>query len=223
VETIEEREYTLRCAVSSPGGAIAPSCGLAVARLGFGVVSVCLALLFLAATGEAGQLCLHPSSRSGANLSFDCDGNAFPNDYIGYDSGGGVPCHTRLDVADQCDLGIGRRDDDPPLVYGFSISRSPSDPFVNRGPYEETTVLYLWYVCTREDGLSGAEFSFTGTMTPLEFTPLNGFMNAGTDADLILSATGCPSGPVVVGEILVRDAISPIAHLRWGRIKSRYR
>lgn len=184
----------------------------------------CLLLPFITATGgEAGHLCVDVHPRDGGNQSYDCTGRAFTHDYIGYDSDGALPCHTRLDVADQCDLGIGRGDDPDPLIYGYSISHSPSDPFVNNGPREETAVLYLWYVCTKEEGLSVVELSLTGTLMPIAFTPLNGFLNLGSVTDLVLTATGCPAGPVVIGEIVARDSSTPIQSSPWGFVKSRYR
>jgi hypothetical protein len=187
-------------------------------------VSVCLLSLTIAATGgDAAQLCLDPEPRTGSNQSYDCSGHPFPHDYIGYDSDGGVPCNTRLDVADECDLGIGLRDDDPPLYYGYSISRSASDPFVNTGPLGETATLYLWYVCTKEDGLSLAELSLSGSLIIVSFTPLNGFLNLGSATDLVLVGSGCPAGPVVAGEIVVRSGGTPVRTSPWGRVKSLYR
>lgn len=186
-------------------------------------LSVCLLPLLVAATGsDAAQLCVDPEPRTGSNRSYDCSGAPFPHDYIGYDSDGGVPCHTRLDVADQCDLGI-ERGDDLPLLYGYSISRSGSDPFVNSGPLEETATLYLWYVCTKENGLSLAQLSLNGTLTIVSFTPRSGFLNVGTAADLVLVASGCPAGPIIAGEILVYSGGTPVQNSPWGSIKSRYR
>lgn len=94
------------------------------------------------------------------------------------------------------------------MSYGWSISASPSNPYANHieFPGGGSSTFYLWLVCAPDGaaGMFSAEFGLQiqgGALA--SFTPGSGFLNAGTAANLLLTAGSCPAGPVVVGEILV--------------------
>lgn len=86
--------------------------------------------------------------------------------------------------------------------YSFTLSRSDTDPYANQSTVDaDTLAIYLWLACSEDDGLAAAEFGFstpTGGMVH-GFTPLSGFLNAGTDTDPLLGVAGCPRGPIVAG------------------------
>jgi hypothetical protein len=44
--------------------------------------------------GTGGGVCFVPSASNGRNITVGVDGNGYDNDYIGYDSAGGVPCES---------------------------------------------------------------------------------------------------------------------------------
>ena len=97
--------------------------------------------------------------------------------------------------------------------YGWTISASSTDPFVNTIPFSlGLHTYYLWLACCdlpagMQQGLTAAEFSlFSQGGTIFAFTPMNGFVNDGTTLDLRLSVDGCPCGPVVAGSILTHDS-----------------
>ena len=99
------------------------------------------------------------------------------------------------------------------VIYGWSVSGSSTDPFVNTGTASmAVTNLYLWLACSEGSGMSAAEFDMVVTgISPLAFTPMNGFLNAGTFPALLLAVGGCPNGPLVAGSILVLDLPGNIA------------
>jgi hypothetical protein len=89
--------------------------------------------------------------------------------------------------------------------YGWTISASSTDPYVNSqaAPSSGVLTLYLWLVCS--EGLAAAEFGLQGTLTVLATSSMNGFLNAGTPTNLLL-ATPCRSAPIVAASILVLDS-----------------
>lgn len=89
--------------------------------------------------------------------------------------------------------------------YGWTISKSNTDPFVNTGaPTGGVDNLYLWLQCTTTDGISAADFviTTTGGFTLLAFNPQAPFLNAGSGSNLLLAAGGCPTGPILAGSFL---------------------
>lgn len=96
--------------------------------------------------------------------------------------------------------------------YGWTISASSSDPFVNEIPYSPgIPTVYLWFACSvappdGPGGMAAAEFALC-TDNPgnlvLSLTPLNGFLNAGTPNEVLLAVGACPTGPMLAGEILL--------------------
>ena len=65
-------------------------------------------------------------------------------------------------------------------TYGWSISASPVDPYVNHTEFVPgPRTYYLWFLCSPQavDGLSAAEFGLTSSSdanTILAFVPKNG-------------------------------------------------
>ena len=91
--------------------------------------------------------------------------------------------------------------------YGWTLSNSAADPFVNTGtPTMGVVSIYLWYQCSLEDGMSAAEFDLAGTISVFAFTAMNGFLNAGGATNLQLAVGGCPLGPIFAGTVLIMDA-----------------
>lgn len=162
------------------------------------------------ATG--GELCLLPSAVNGLNVSVNCvELNVFPNDWLGFRSGGGEPCHEYSGY-----LCHGH--------FGWTISGSITDPLYNQSTQPlGTGHLFLWYYCTFDRyGLAAAEFDVGGTIAVHSFTPLNGFLNGGDATHLLLAVGGCPPGPVVAGMFQVHDPVA-VESETWGRIKITYR
>jgi hypothetical protein len=85
----------------------------------------------------------------------------------------------------------------------FSATR-----FVHTSPPRPGTVsVYLWYTCAAVTGMTVAEFAVhtDGALSVLDFTPMNGFLNAGTATELLLSVGGCPGGPILAGVFTMLD------------------
>ena len=168
----------------------------------------------------ADTLCFTPSP-AGLNASAECTVNTvYPNDWAGYASDASERCTS---VAGEpafypCPQGAAPGTGSP---FGFTLSRSAADPYDNFGPLAGTpATLYLWYPCALR-GLAAAEFSVTGGLRVLSFTPMNGFLNAGTSTDLLL-VSPCVWAPVVAGRFLVEAPVSSPSS-SWGRVKSLYR
>jgi len=92
--------------------------------------------------------------------------------------------------------------------YGWTISKSQTDPFVNTGsPTGGVENIFLWYQCNVGDGMSAADLALTGSLVTggsvLAFNVMNNFLNAGTATNLLLAVGGCPPGPIVAGNWLV--------------------
>jgi hypothetical protein len=87
--------------------------------------------------------------------------------------------------------------------YGWTISSSAVDPFVNTGlPTGGIVTLFLWLQCAPDGGAAAAEFDIQGPAgAVLAFTAMNGFLNAGGALNLLL-ATPCNAGPVIAGNWL---------------------
>jgi len=105
-------------------------------------------------------------------------------------------------------------------TFGWTVSNSTTDPFSNSGPIAPGPSmfagnLYLWLVCdwTGLNGMAAAEMDVVelrGGGAPTGFTPMNGFLNAGTATALLVAVGGCPIGPVLAGSFSVGpDAFLP--------------
>ncbi len=100
-------------------------------------------------------------------------------------------------------------------VYGFSISTSDTDPYMNAAdaPFGFGN-LFLWFACSDHvDGISAAEFSIEGTIPVFGFEAQNGWNNFGNNTMPQLGVGGCPTGPVVAATILVNDAVGGVIDL----------
>jgi hypothetical protein len=99
------------------------------------------------------------------------------------------------------------------VQYGWTVSSSAADPNVNTGVATfGVTNLYLWLQCAEGDGMSAAEFDMAVTgFNVLAFTPLSGFLNAGTFPALLLAVGGCPGGPLLAGNMIAIDLPGNIA------------
>ena len=93
----------------------------------------------------------------------------------------------------------------------WTLSASAVDPFLNTGapgtPGTLTT-LYLWYQCNVTpptpggQGMTAMEADLSGAAPLAALTPMNGFLNAGSNPQqLLLVVGGCPNGNVVAGSI----------------------
>lgn len=101
--------------------------------------------------------------------------------------------------------------------YGWSISASSTDPFVNTTPFVVgIKTVYLWLVCSTPapagpGGMAAAEFAICSTSAAnviLATTTQNGFLNAGGPTQLLLAVGGCPTGPVVAAAILLMSNVA---------------
>jgi len=103
--------------------------------------------------------------------------------------------------------------------FGWTVSNSSTDPFVNSGsigpgPSMFAGNLYLWLDCDGTgNGMAAAEMDVVelrGAGAPTGFSPLSGFLNAGSATALLLAVGGCPQGPVLAGAFSVGpDAFLP--------------
>ncbi len=97
----------------------------------------------------------------------------------------------------------------PNDVYAWTISDSDTDPYSTRGePSAGLTFLYLWYTCAHGAAPPVAAMQAHIALypgVPLTFNSTNGFLNAGTEADLLLVVGGCPGPPVVAGSFICID------------------
>jgi hypothetical protein len=168
-----------------------------------------LLLALLAAPVPAAELCLANSAANNRNITVLCGGIGWINDWIGYRTGS-TYCGT-----------------DPFLCYDaplWTISSSASDGSMTSGPLPDPGVLCLWYHgCGNGWLMQAAEFDLVGVdLVVVGFTPMNGFLNAGTPTALLIAVGGCPSGSVVAGRIDVA-ATTSVEQDSWGRIKGTYR
>ena len=93
-------------------------------------------------------------------------------------------------------------------TYEWSISASSTDPFVHTAPIPVMiATYYLWYVCHNPGqvaGISTAEFRIESSgVVHVGTIPRDGFLNAGSTADLILAVAACPAGPILAADLLV--------------------
>ncbi|MFN8176389.1 MAG: hypothetical protein U0167_00520 [bacterium] len=90
--------------------------------------------------------------------------------------------------------------------YGWTISSSQSTPAANVGGLTPGVLghLYLWYACSIGGGMSAADFGLQANGVIFAgFSPLNGFLNAGSGQNILIAVGGCPPGPIAAGDITV--------------------
>jgi hypothetical protein len=172
----------------------------------------CFLVLGLVGTAAAGELCLVPSAANGRNITVACGGVGYSNEQRGYGTDGASSCWEA-----SCLFHGGS--------FAWSISSSSTDPHENIGPLGGTASLYLWLDCNNTGtlGMAAAEFGLSGSgLDVVAFTPMNGFLNAGTATELLIAVGGCPRGPLVAGRIDVEATVS-VDGSTWGGIKGGYR
>jgi len=95
--------------------------------------------------------------------------------------------------------------------YGWTISASATDPYQNSLAFlPGLQAVSLWLACCVPEpgpgGMATAEFGIcpdNSANTVVSFAPTNGFLNAGTATDLLLSVANCPCGPILAGHLYV--------------------
>lgn len=94
--------------------------------------------------------------------------------------------------------------------YGWTISDSDSDPYVNTGGSGLLTkTVYLWLACDAAkpaEGVQSAEFGILCSppaRTISSFTPAAGFTNSGVDPSQPRLSAGCVTGPRLAGSLVV--------------------
>jgi hypothetical protein len=172
-----------------------------------------LSLMFLSSV-TAAELCLVPSAANDRSITVVCGGTAYDNAQLGYGTDGQASCS---DLSPLCWF----TSSDP---IGWAISASTTDPFDNTGPINESASLYLWFACDNVGrGIAVVEFDLAATnMEVTGFTPMNGFLNAGTATELLLAVGGCPMPLTLAGRIDVETTVGVDADT-WGRVKTGYR
>lgn len=94
-------------------------------------------------------------------------------------------------------------------AFGWSISASSVDPCVNTGVASNGIAsLYLWYTYdTGSAGLVGGSGNFvaSGSLQLLAFSPRSPFLTSGPVDHVLLVAGGCPTGPIVAGDLVIVD------------------
>jgi hypothetical protein len=168
----------------------------------------------IALPAAAGELCIGPDLYDQC-VSLDCDPlnpQVHEPARIGYSEEGPGPA---------CQVGYCGPVGDS-AEYGWSISRSSTDPKVNTGvlPAGQSS-LYLWCYCVHPAlGLLAAEMGFSGSLNVVAFHAID--CDVVGNATNIILRTECVIQGKVLGEIVV-DKPLPVTPSRWGEIKSRYR
>ena len=65
--------------------------------------------------------------------------------------------------------------------------------------------LALWHAYAKDVPMAAADLTIEGSLAPLAFTAINGYLNAGDAVNLLLAVGGCPTPPIVAGTILIVD------------------
>jgi hypothetical protein len=91
-------------------------------------------------------------------------------------------------------------------IYGWSLSESSTEACVNQGtPSFGVKNIYLWHTYAYGLKMAAADITVGGTLAPLAFNPLNGYLNAGSATGLLLAVGGCPIPPIVAGAFIIID------------------
>jgi hypothetical protein len=91
-------------------------------------------------------------------------------------------------------------------VYGWSLSESNTESCVSTGtPTFGVKNIYLWHNYAEGLNMAAADITVTGSIAPLAFNPLNGYLNAGTATGLLLAVGGCPEPPINAGAFIIVD------------------
>jgi len=90
------------------------------------------------------------------------------------------------------------------ISHEVSLSLSGTDPGVTTGAPVGVGYVYLWVVCSTDDGIISLEADLTGTIQAIAFLPVPGTLNGG-DATHLRLAGVCRTGPTLLGSLLVND------------------
>lgn len=179
------------------------------------------ALVLVPAAVSAVSVCFSPNPPP---LTVDCDQinpTEWPSGYVGFTTEG-QPC-TDCPPSPYCCSPISYGS----FEYGWSLSASPTDPYENTGPLDAgTDSLFVFLSCNRWDGAAAAGFSFVtddSSLVITAFMPESNVINAGTDTDPLLAIGGCPSGPALIGALVVHYSPTPVEPSTWGSVKALYR
>lgn len=186
--------------------------------------TLCLGFL-AAAPAAADDLCLVPGSEGLVAVSCAQQVVA-PMGWEGFTTGD-VPCADwPVEHGTEAGPYCAALPDCPLYEFGWTISASATDPHETTADIGGEQTLFLWLQCVSCDGarhgLSAAAFDLGGSAEVVSFTPANGFLNAGTDTEILLAASGCPAAPVVAAEIVVNLPPVSVDAASFGRVKARY-
>lgn len=195
------------------------------------LAAVVITALF-ASIASAETLCI-VTSQTGNNVSVDCSNTnpqIWPNDTRSYAFSSGSPSIC-LDGQFVCGFEPNGDTEEAAVgsnQYGWSISRSSTDPLDTVGPVAVGAVpLYLWMFCSEGDGVSAVEFALQGSASVLLLgvTPMNGWLNAGSGSQILMAVGGCPTGPVLAATVLVLNLNEPVSveSETWSDVKAMYR
>ena len=165
---------------------------------------------------SAAQLCFAPPTTGGAMVIRHCEpvGPTYDEGWQGFGTSAAEACLTGTECGPV----------EGPTVWILSSSIESPHHSVEPLP-PGISNLYLWLYCTAFQ-VSEAEFSLTGDIEVLSYTPLNGTDNTGSLPDFHVTAAGCPYGPIVFGTLEVQPAgatgIGEPVRESWGRVKARY-
>ena len=185
-------------------------------------VSAAALLSLVTTVARSDELCFVPGS-----VSSGCEGIGRPLGWEGFTTGDVSCADWPIDPGTEAGPYCWALPDCPRYEFGWTISASDADPRVTAAAIGGQQTLYLWLLCTSclrpPSGVSAAVFDLIGTIPVQSFTPVNGFLNAGTDTAVLLAVAGCPRGPIVAAEILVNLPPVSVDPQSWGMLKARYR
>jgi hypothetical protein len=123
-------------------------------------------------------------------------------------------CRTRLGLGFLVVTATGASAAEGMPNIGWTLSSSPTDPFVNAGAATTDTLdLYLWLFCSNDSsGVDRAQFGITpcgGTLEVIDFVPRAGVVEnpVSFPCDVDLSLPGCPRGSFLAGHFPVIDPL----------------
>jgi hypothetical protein len=184
------------------------------------------AWLLAGVTASAEDLCLAPGEEGLVGVSC-AQFSVAPVGWEGFTTEG-LPCSDwPIEPGTEAGPYCAPLPDCPLYEFGWTISASDTDPRKTVAAIGGQRTLYLWLVCVAcggaQHGLSAAVFDLEGSATVVSFTPVNGFLNAGTDTEILMAVGACPVGPVVAAEIVVDLPLVSVDAARWGQVKASYR
>jgi hypothetical protein len=91
-------------------------------------------------------------------------------------------------------------------VYGWSLSENTTEVCANTGtPTFGVKNIYLWHTYATGLKMAAADIAVGGSLAPLAFNTMNGYLNAGSATGLLLAVGGCPNPPIVAGAFIIID------------------